>query len=67
MAIHGGAALSHFIVFTPADQDFLCLEPVTHCIDASNLAFQGVADTGDRTLAPDERLAVTVRFKVEVF
>lgn len=67
LSIHGGAALSHFIVFTPPEKDFLCLEPVTHCIDASNLAFKGVSGTGDRTLAPDERLAVTVRFKVEVF
>lgn len=67
LSIHGGAALSHLIVFTPPDQDFICVEPVTHCIDATNLAARGVSGTGDRTLAPAERLVVTVRFRVEVF
>lgn len=67
LAIHGGAALGHLIVFTPPDRDFLCVEPVTHCIDAANLAARGVPGTGHRMLAPRERLAITVRFQVEVF
>ncbi len=67
LAIHGGAALNHLVVFTPADRDFVCLEPVTHCIDAANLAASGVPGTGHRMLEPQERLAVMVRFRVEVF
>lgn len=67
LAIHGGAALSHLVVFTPPDRDFICVEPVTHCIDAANLAAGGVAGTGHRVLDPEERLVITVRFQVEVF
>src|SRR3546814_11919295 len=65
LSIHGGAALGHLIVFTPPGRDFLCLEPVSHSIDAANLAARGVAGTGYRTLAPGERLVVMVRFQVE--
>lgn len=67
LAIHGGAALNHLIVFTPPDRDFVCVEPATHCIDAANLAARGVAGTGHRMLPAKERLAVMVRFQVEVF
>lgn len=67
LSMHGGAALGHLIVFSPPDQDFICLEPVTHCIDAANLASRGVAGTGHRVLEPDERVVAMVRFQVEVF
>ena len=67
LSIHGGAALGHLIVFTPPERDFVCLEPVSHCVDAANLASRGVPATGHRLLAPGERLVVTVRFQVEVF
>jgi len=67
LAIHGGAALNHLIVFSPPDRDFICIEPVTHCIDAANLSAHGVQGTGHRMLDVKERLAVMVRFKVEVF
>ncbi len=67
MGIHAGAALSHLIVFSPSDRDYVCVEPVSHCIDADNLAASGVQGTGQRLLQPGERLAVTVRFQVEVF
>lgn len=67
MAIHGGAALGHLIVFTPPDRDFVCVEPVSHSIDAANLARRGVQGTGHRTLAPGERLVAMVRFQIEVF
>jgi aldose 1-epimerase len=67
LGIHGGAALGHLIVFTPQDRDYVCLEPVSHCIDADNLAARGVTGTGHRLLEPGERLAVIVRFQVEVF
>lgn len=67
LSIHGGAALGHLIVYTPPGRDFLCLEPVTHSIDAVNLDARGVHGTGHRMLAPSERLVVMVRFQVEVF
>ena len=67
LSIHGGAALGHVIVFTPPERDFICLEPVSHAVDAANLAARGVPATGHRLLASGERLVVTVRFQVEVF
>lgn len=67
LALHGGAALGHLIVFTPPDRDYVCIEPVSHCIDAANLAARGVQGTGHRMLDPRERLSVTLRFQIEVF
>ena len=58
--------LGHLIVFTPADSTFFCLEPVSHAIDAANLAARGVSGTGHRTIEPGEMLAVTVDFTVAV-
>jgi len=66
LSLHGGAALSHLHVFTPTDRNFLCLEPVSHAIDAANLAARGVPGTGHRTLPPGERAVITVRFLVAV-
>ena len=41
----------HAILFTPEDQNFFCVEPVTHAIDAINLSSAGVARTGARACA----------------
>ena len=38
------------------------VEPVSHVVDAVNLAAAGVPDTGARELAPGETLAGTVTF-----
>ena len=38
--------------FTPSDQGFFCVEPVSHAVDGFNLAARGVAGTGRRDLAP---------------
>jgi aldose 1-epimerase len=56
------SALGHVIIFTPAGADFFCFEPVTHAIDALNLAACGVPETGQIALVPGERLAVSMRF-----
>ena len=54
--------LGFLVLFTPAGEDFLCVEPVSHCTDAFNLAAAGAADTGIRVLAPGETLEARVTF-----
>jgi aldose 1-epimerase len=47
--------LSFLAVETRPETESFCLEPVSHCADAINLARHGVADTGLRVLAPGAR------------
>jgi aldose 1-epimerase len=46
--------LTTLVIFSPPGQPFFCAEPVSHCVDAFNLAASGVADTGMRVLQPGE-------------
>jgi aldose 1-epimerase len=62
LTLEGDAALAFLVVYTPPGADFFCVEPVSHCTDAVNLAAAGRGDTGIRTLAPGEGFAATVRF-----
>jgi aldose 1-epimerase len=55
-------ALSTLVIYSPPKSAFFCVEPVSHCIDAFNLAEQGMSDTGMRVLAPGEKWEATVRF-----
>jgi aldose 1-epimerase len=55
-------ALSTLVIFSPPGRGFVCVEPVSHCIDAFNLAAQGMSGTGMRVLAPGESWETTVRF-----
>ncbi len=63
MTAHG--PLEFLVLFTPHGEDFFCVEPVSHCIDAFNMAAIGFPDTGMRVLETGERLAATVRFAPE--
>ena len=53
---------NHTVVWTPADADFFCVEPVTNANDAFNLASRGVTGTGIKTLEPQEHLRESVSF-----
>lgn len=66
LAITADPVLSHLIVYTPPDQPFFCVEPVSHAIDAANLSARGVQGTGHRLLASGESLCATVRYGIEV-
>jgi aldose 1-epimerase len=57
------APLNSLVVFTPPGEDFFCVEPVSHCTDAFNLAAGGDKDTGLQVLAPGETLSATVTFR----
>jgi aldose 1-epimerase len=55
-------ALSTLVIFSPPERSFFCVEPVSHCIDAFNLAAKGMGDTGMRVLASGESWEATVHF-----
>ena len=46
LEISADPALKFLVVFTPPGRDFFCVEPVSNCTDAFNLAAQGRGDTG---------------------
>ncbi|BAI72071.1 hypothetical protein AZL_014330 [Azospirillum sp. B510] len=52
--------VGHLIVYAPAGEPYLCLEPVTHMTDALNRPQEPGA--GVIALPPGERLSMTVRF-----
>ncbi len=54
------------VVYTPAGQDFFCVEPATNCIDGFNLADAGRTDTGIIVVAPGDTAAGDVTFTPEV-
>jgi aldose 1-epimerase len=56
ITIEASAAFSHLQVYTPAGQDFFCVEPVTHRPNAINAA------RGMTILAPGQTLAGSVHF-----
>ena len=54
----------HVVIWSPAGQNFFCVEPVTNATDAFNLASRGVAGTGIKTLDPEESLTETMTLAV---
>jgi aldose 1-epimerase len=52
--------LSFLMVYTPPARDFFCVEPMSHCPDAVNLARTGAAENGLRVLAPSARRSATM-------
>jgi aldose 1-epimerase len=60
------APLDFLVVYTPAKQDFFCVEPVSHAPDAVTGVGAGRTDTGLQVLDQGKTMRVTVRFKMEV-
>jgi aldose 1-epimerase len=55
----------HCVCFVPADnRPFIALEPVSHIVDAFNLAERGQKDTGMRVLKPGESWAESMTIRV---
>ena len=54
----------HAVVWSPAGENFFCVEPVTNATDAFNLASRGVTGTGIKTLDPEEMLTETMTLTV---
>jgi len=43
------------VIYSPENEDYFCVEPVTHCTDAINLEAQGNENTGIKILKPNEK------------
>ncbi len=63
LTLHAGKPLRHLVVYSPRGETYFCVEPVSHCTDAFNLAAKGMADTGMLRLEPDEAIAATTIFQ----
>ena len=53
------------VVYTPAGEDFFCVEPATNCVDGFNLADAGRTDTGLIVLEPGDTATGDVTFTPE--
>jgi aldose 1-epimerase len=53
--------LDHLVIFTPAGEDFFCVEPVSHSTDAVNTADD---DSGLIVLPPGGTVSASVRFEI---
>jgi len=56
-------ALRHLTVYTPPNEDYFCVEPVSHAPDALNIALPADV-TGLRTLAPNETFTAKIKLTV---
>jgi aldose 1-epimerase len=63
VSLDANAPLGFLVVYSPAGQDYFCVEPVSHCTDAFNLAAQGRADTGMLTLQAGASVSAIVRLR----
>jgi aldose 1-epimerase len=63
LSIDTDPPLGFLVVYSPPGEDFFCVEPVSHCTDAFNLAAQGRKDTGMLTLESGASLSATVRLR----
>ena len=62
LAIKATGPLDHVILYTPPDRAFFCLEPVSHPINAINLAGTAVS-SGMRMLRAGERFGVSLSLR----
>ena len=66
LAIAADPPLDFLVVYSPPGEDYFCVEPVSHCTDAFNLARLGRNDTGMLTLGSGATLGASVRFRPSV-
>ena len=66
LVLDADAPLDFLVVYSPPGEGYCCVEPVSHCTDAFNLAGEGRSDTGMQTLEPGARLRATVRFRPQI-
>ena len=65
LRIDADPVYSCLVIYTPAGQDFFCVEPATNCIDGFNLADAGRTDTGLIVLEPGDTATGDVTFTPE--
>jgi len=52
----------HLVVYTPADEGFFCVEPVSNITDAFNMLARGETGHGVLVLEPDTEVSGWVEF-----
>ncbi len=57
------SALGHLVIYSPPGEDFFCVEPVSHCVNAVNLEGSDWGATGLVHLAPCEEFSVSAVFQ----
>ncbi|WP_342358950.1 aldose 1-epimerase [Terrarubrum flagellatum] len=63
--VQASSPLNHLVAHAPSGADYVCVEPVSHVVDAFNLDAAGAPDTGAFALAPGESRAAVVRISLE--
>lgn len=66
VTLKGSAALGHLMVYRKADQDWLCLEPVSHATGALSLPAMQTPAHGARLLAPGRTWTVSLNLSVRL-
>lgn len=64
LSISASDDLSHLVVFSPVDETYFCVEPVSHCPDAFNLVDMGRRDTGMVVLQAGESVSSSMSFRI---
>lgn len=55
----------NIVFYTPLEESFFAIEPVTNCNNGFNMAEMGIQDTGTLYLKPGEQASGKIRIKVE--
>jgi aldose 1-epimerase len=66
LTLSGDDLFKFLVVFTPSNEDFFCVEPVSNSIAAFNLAAEGRTDVGMAVVEPGEQLSGWIRFAPEI-
>jgi aldose 1-epimerase len=66
LSLRASPSLGFLVVYTPPGESHFCVESVSNCTDAFNLAAAGRTDTGMVVLAPGEQLDGEVTFGPEI-
>ena len=62
LKISAKSPLEYLVIITPPEEDFFCVEPVSHVTDAFNLFENESIGHGAKILLPDEVLAGKISF-----
>ena len=66
LKISAEVPLDFLVIFIPEDEEYFCVEPVSHVTDAFNLMDRGDSGTGAKILLPDEILEAKISFVPEL-
>ncbi|MDE0887502.1 MAG: aldose 1-epimerase [Myxococcota bacterium] len=62
--LHADSSLGHLILYTPPEESFFALEPVSHANNGFNLFSRGIADSGVKVLEREETLVAGFRLRL---